>query len=114
MMFTQGKLNRVPCLLMAGYLLLFLAWTVPHHACDHTPKDLQNSSSFASGSPSPDGHHPDLCQICKTHGQLDVVFFDAVSLNPMAPSNASITPTTTNFCSQFSPQLSPRSPPPAS
>ncbi len=110
-MFTQGKLNRVPYLIMAVYLLLFLAWTVPHHTCDHTPKDLQSSPSLASGSFSLDGHHPDLCQICKTHGQLDVVLFDAISLNPIAPSTTSITPSTTHFYSQFSPQFSPRSPP---
>lgn len=60
-------------LLMVAYLFVFLGWVVPHHTCDHTPKDLHSASSLGAPAEHHSIHNPDLCQLCKTHGELDFV-----------------------------------------
>jgi hypothetical protein len=58
---------------MAVYLLFFVGWVVPHHVCDHTPRELHWLGSFAEQGESHSIHNPELCQLCKTHGQLDLI-----------------------------------------
>lgn len=62
---------------MAAYLFFFLGYVVPHHACEHTPCDLHTAAQFADQADHHAIHNPDICQLCKTHGQLDLLAFDA-------------------------------------
>lgn len=58
---------------MTVYLLFFVGWMVPHHVCDHTPRELHSLGSFTQQGNSHSIHNPELCQLCKTHGQLDLI-----------------------------------------
>ncbi len=64
-------------LAMAAYLFLFLGYVVPHHACEHTACDLHAAAQFAEQADHHAIHNPDICQLCKTHGQLDLLTIDA-------------------------------------
>lgn len=65
---------------MAAYLFLFLGYVVPHHACEHTACDLHASAQLAEQADHHAVHNPDICQLCKTHGQLDLLALDAANV----------------------------------
>lgn len=58
---------------MVAYLFFFLGYVVPHHACEHTPCDLHTAAQFAGQADHHAIHNPDICQLCKTHGQIDLL-----------------------------------------
>ena len=97
--------------MMALWLFLFLGWIVPHHACDHTPKELHSASKLVNSTDSHSLHNPDLCQLCKTHGQLDLLADLPDIARIESPRTTCTAESQFVLESQLGAALSPRAPP---
>ena len=67
---------------VAVHFLVFVSVLLPLHAhfCGSGHGHFFTQFADTGHHGGYEGHNPDNCQICKTHGQLDIIPFDLVSL----------------------------------
>lgn len=108
-LFKQNRnLGRIA---MAVYLLLFLVWAVPHHSFEHTPKVLHDTAVLADRAIALSAHNSDLCQLCQTHGQIDLLPIERWQAVVDLPLRTLIVHSEISYSSFILSNTSPRAPP---
>jgi hypothetical protein len=71
--YIGRKKRKLAQAAVAVYFVLFVLVMLPCHAlvCESLGATSQHSLFDSSGGSVRGNHHPELCQICRTHGQLD-------------------------------------------